>query len=57
MLVVKSPKSQCQAVGVPVEVSWNCTVSGAAPFVGVAVKSAVSGVAGSVGAAEGLELV
>jgi len=38
--VVPSPKSHAHMVGFPVDVSVNCTVSGAVPEVGVAVKSA-----------------
>ena len=37
-------KSHCQAVGEPVEVSLNATVSGAVPDVGVALNAAVGAV-------------
>src|SRR5260221_6643991 len=40
LLVTPSPKSQKRLVMVPVEVSVKLTVSGQAPFVGVAVKLA-----------------
>jgi hypothetical protein len=40
--VVPSPNSHDHAVGVPVEVSVNCTSSGAVPDVGVAVKFATT---------------
>ena len=40
-----SPKSHDQEVGLCVEVSVNCTVSGASPEVGEAVKLAVGAVA------------
>jgi len=40
---VPSPKSQDQDVGLPVEVSVNCTVRGAEPAVGVPVKPGTSG--------------
>ena len=37
--VVPSPKNQIHSFALPVEVSVNCTVSGAGPLVGVAVKA------------------
>ena len=40
MLVPPSPKLQFQFVTVPVELSVNCTESGAVPLVGEAVKAA-----------------
>jgi hypothetical protein len=38
-----SPKFQLHAVGLPVDASVNCTVKGACPLEGSAVKSAQSG--------------
>ena len=40
-MLLPSPKSQDHDVGVLAEVSVNCTVSGAVPVRGVAVKSAI----------------
>jgi hypothetical protein len=40
--VVPSPKSHAQDVGLPVDVSVNCTTSGACPVAADAVKDAVA---------------
>jgi hypothetical protein len=42
VLVVPSPKFHCQEVGLPVEVSVNCTAWPAVGELGVKVKDAVS---------------
>ena len=38
---VPSPKSHVQTVGLPMDISLNCTVRGATPDMGVAEKSAI----------------
>jgi len=47
-LVAPSPKFQLQAVGPPVDVSVNCTVKGAWPELGLALKLAANGGGGFV---------
>ncbi len=46
--VAPSPKSHSHCVGLPLDVSVNCTASGAAPDVGVAENPAVGGVGNDV---------
>lgn len=47
MLVEPSPKFHCQALGLPVEVSVNCTACSATGEVGLYVKDAISDEAGA----------